>query len=196
MAAVEAARIRRESPRIPNHRCRVRSSCRRRCAPASPSARCSTRLPSGHPRLVARSGPGGPSSSQSARTAPEMASCCSVAFRRWHVEHTFRVAKTEIGFGHFEGRSYVGLMRHLIMCLVVMGFVAEHTDRLRGEKSGDHDGAGMPSVEPTLPDLAEESPADDGFSVQGRGHRLPPTAQSCSPNIAPATDTADANVAL
>ena len=99
-----------------------------------------------------------------------------VAFSRWNVEHTFRVAKSEIGFGHFEGRSYVALMRHMIMCLVVMGFVAEHTDRLRGEKSGDHDGAGMPSVEPTLPDMAGESPGDDRNSVHGRSHRLPPAA--------------------
>src|SRR5712691_6904404 len=85
-----------------------------------------------------------------------------VAFSRWNVEHTFRVAKSEIGFGHFEGRSYVALMRHLILCLLVMGFVAEHTDRLREKKSGDHDGASVPSVESTLPDLAEESAADNG----------------------------------
>ena len=85
-----------------------------------------------------------------------------VGFSRWNVEHTFRVAKTEIGFSHFEGRSYVALMRHMILCLVVMGFVAEHTDRLRGEKSGDHFGAGLPGVEPTLPDLAAEPPGDDG----------------------------------
>lgn len=99
-----------------------------------------------------------------------------VAFSRWNVEHTFRVAKSEIGFGHFEGRSYVALLRHMILCLVVMGFVAEHTDRLRGEKSGDHDGAGLPSVEPTLPDLAGASPRDDGISVHNRGHRLSPAA--------------------
>ena len=85
-----------------------------------------------------------------------------VGFSRWNVEHTFRVVKTEIGFSHFEGRSYVALMRHMILCLVVMGFVAEHTDRLRGEKSGGHFGAGLPGVEPTLPDLAEETPGDDG----------------------------------
>jgi SRSO17 transposase len=99
-----------------------------------------------------------------------------VAFTRWHVEHTFRVAKTEIGFGHFEGRSYVALMRHMILCLIVMGFVAEHTDRLRGEKSGDHDGAGVPGAEPALPDLADESPPDNRSSTHGRGHRLSPAA--------------------
>jgi hypothetical protein len=29
-----------------------------------------------------------------------------VAFTRAGVEHVFRIAKTEIGFYHFEGRSY------------------------------------------------------------------------------------------
>jgi SRSO17 transposase len=99
-----------------------------------------------------------------------------VAFTRWNVEHAFRVAKTEIGFGHFEGRSYVALMRHMILCLIVMGFVAEHTDRLRGEKSGDDDGASLPSAEPALPDLASKSPGDDGSGEYGRGHCLPPAA--------------------
>ena len=99
-----------------------------------------------------------------------------VAFTRWNVEHIFRVAKSEIGFGHFEGRSYVALMRHMILCLIVMGFVAEHTDRLRGKKSGDHDGASVPSAEPALPDLADESPPDNRSTTYGRGHRLSPAA--------------------
>jgi SRSO17 transposase len=99
-----------------------------------------------------------------------------VAFTRWNVEHAFRVAKSEIGFGHFEGRSYVALMRHLILCLIVMGFVAEHTDRLRGKKSGDHDGASVPGAEPALPDLADKSPPDNRSRIHGRGHRLSPAA--------------------
>jgi SRSO17 transposase len=57
-----------------------------------------------------------------------------VAFCRWNVEHAFRVAKTEIGFGHFEGRSWKGLLRHMILCQVVMLFIAEQTTRLRGGK--------------------------------------------------------------
>jgi len=52
---------------------------------------------------------------------------------RANVEHVFRVVKREIGFTHFEGRSYMGLMRHLILCQLVMTFVAEQTDRLRGK---------------------------------------------------------------
>lgn len=99
-----------------------------------------------------------------------------VAFRRWHVEHSFRVVKSELGFGHFEGRSYVALMRHMIMCLAVMGFVAEHTDRLRGEKSRDHDGASVPGAEPALPDLAGEPTRDNRNRAHSRDHRVSPAA--------------------
>jgi SRSO17 transposase len=99
-----------------------------------------------------------------------------VAFCRWNVEHTFRVSKTEIGFGHFEGRHYVGLIRHLLLCLLVFGFVAERTDRLRGEKSGDHAGAGMPSAEPALRGVATEPAGDVGVGTYQRGHCLPPAA--------------------
>jgi SRSO17 transposase len=77
-----------------------------------------------------------------------------VAFTRANVEHLFRVAKTEIGFSHFEGRSYIGLMRHMILCQLVMTFIAEQTDRLRGEKSRDHPRTGRPRPEHHLPTMA------------------------------------------
>jgi SRSO17 transposase len=80
-----------------------------------------------------------------------------VAFSRWGIEHVFRVAKSEIGFDHFEGRSYAGLMRHMVLCQVVMLFVAEQTNRLRGEKSGAvriDDGTDRPCVEHRLSLLA------------------------------------------
>ena len=38
-----------------------------------------------------------------------------VAFHRANIEHLFRLAKGEVGLSHFEGRSYVGLMRHMIL---------------------------------------------------------------------------------
>jgi len=99
-----------------------------------------------------------------------------VAFRRWNVEHTFRVSKSEIGFGHFEGRNYVALMRHLILCLLTLGFVAEHTDRLRGGKSRDHVGAGVPSAEPAVRGLADQPAGDIGLGAYVRGHCLSPAA--------------------
>lgn len=75
-----------------------------------------------------------------------------VAFSRWKVEHCFRVIKSEVGLTHYEGRYYTGLMRHMIMCLTVMGFAALHTQRLRGEKSRGDAGTGMPSPERPLLD--------------------------------------------
>jgi SRSO17 transposase len=77
-----------------------------------------------------------------------------VAFSRAHVEHVFRVLKSEIGFSHFEGRGYVGLMRHMILCQLVMLFIAEQTDRLRGEKSGDHLGTSRAGAQHRLPPMA------------------------------------------
>jgi SRSO17 transposase len=59
-----------------------------------------------------------------------------VAFRRATVEHAFRLGKQEAGLMHYEGRHYTGLMRHLTLSLVVLGFVATQTERLRGEKPG------------------------------------------------------------
>lgn len=85
-----------------------------------------------------------------------------VAFCRASVEHAFRLVKTEIGFAHFEGRSYVGLLRHMILCGAVMLFVAEQTNRLRGEKSGLDDGADRPRLKRRLPAMAAASPSIAG----------------------------------
>ena len=99
-----------------------------------------------------------------------------VAFTRWNVEHSSRAAKSEIGFGHYEGRNYTGLMRHPLLCLVVLGFGAGRTDRLRGEKSGGDAGAGVPGVEPALRGVAGEPPQDDRVGAYVRGHRISPAA--------------------
>jgi SRSO17 transposase len=82
-----------------------------------------------------------------------------VAFSRAHVEHLFRVAKSEIGLAHFEGRSYVGLLRHLVLCQTVMHFLAQQTDALRGEKSAGHLGADRPSPQHFVCRLAALPPA-------------------------------------
>jgi SRSO17 transposase len=86
-----------------------------------------------------------------------------VAFSRWNIEHVFRVAKTEIGFGHFEGRSWLGLLRHMILCQTVMLFVAEQTTRLRGEKSGVDHGADGAGAEHRLPTLAATASPLEGY---------------------------------
>ncbi len=74
----------------------------------------------------------------------------AVAFRRPVVEHAFRLAKQEAGLMHYEGRDYTGLLRHLTLALVVLGFVATHTERLRGGKPGGDGRAGVPGAEPAV----------------------------------------------
>ena len=83
------------------------------------------------------------------------------AFVRWNVEHVFRVAKSEVGMTHFEGRSYLSLKRHLALCLVALAFVSLHTQQLRGEKSTDHSGASMPGPGHRLPAIPEHSTSND-----------------------------------
>jgi len=99
-----------------------------------------------------------------------------MAFSRWNVEHSIRVAKSEIGVGHYEGRNYTGLMRHLLLCVLVMVFVAQQTQRLRGGKSRDHVGAGVPGLEPALLGSAGQAAGDDPVEAHVGRHRLPPAA--------------------
>src|SRR2546425_1284088 len=85
---------------------------------------------------------------------PRRSPAGAAAFVRWNVEHLFRVAKTEVGLTHFEGRSYVSLMRHLALCLVVLAFVALHTVRLRGGKPGGDGGASVPGLGMGVPRIS------------------------------------------
>lgn len=100
-----------------------------------------------------------------------------VAFCRASVEHLFRLGKSELGFTHFEGRSYVALMRHLWACVAMMAFVAEHTDRLRGEKSTGDSRAGVPCVAVLGPRRVDAGSSDRRADLGVGGHRLPPTTQ-------------------
>ena len=100
-------------------------------------------------------------------TEEPVARVLAVAFRRATVEHAFRLGKQEAGLMHYEGRDYTGLLRHLILALVVLGFVAVHTERLRGEKLGRDGGAGVPGAEPAVRGRA---PATAG-RPRGAAHR-------------------------
>jgi len=106
--------------------------------------------------IVARSVAGGQIKYFVSNAPPKTAllTLMKVAFTRWGVEHVFRLAKTEIGFGHYEGRSYKGLMRHMILCQLMLLFAAEQTDRLRGEKSGGDHRADGTGAEHALPRVA------------------------------------------
>jgi SRSO17 transposase len=110
-----------------------------------------------------------------ARTA-RLGRIVRVAFCRWHVEHAFRVAKSEAGLMHYEGRDYTGLMRHLVLGLVVLGFVAVHTERLRGEKPAPDDGAGVPGAEPAVPGAVPPAAWGPGDPAHQRRAPIPSVA--------------------
>ena len=59
-----------------------------------------------------------------------------VAFSRWHIEQIFRQAKSETGLDHYEGRCYIGLLRHLVLTSVSLLYLAEQRQRLKTEKGG------------------------------------------------------------
>jgi len=87
-----------------------------------------------------------------ARTPP--ATLMAAAFQRARVEHCFRIAKSELGMSHFEGRSYPALIRHLTLVQLLLLFLAEHVARLRGEKSAGHHRTGGPGPQRHLSTLA------------------------------------------
>ena len=95
-----------------------------------------------------------------------------VAFRRSEIEHLFRVAKDEVGLDHFEGRSYVGLMRHMILCQLVVLFLAEQAARLNAELAGTP----LPPADPTP---AKPSPAVTANSP--RGEKIRPQDSAGNP---------------
>lgn len=101
----------------------------------------------------------------------------AVAFRRWAVEHSFRLGKQEAGLVDYEGRDYTGLLRHLILALVVLGFVATHTERLRGEKPGCDGRAGVPGVEPAVRGRVPPPAGRPRGTTHQHRHPVPPAAE-------------------
>jgi SRSO17 transposase len=108
----------------------------------------------------------------------------AVAFRRWAVEHTFRLGKQEAGLMDYEGRNYTGLARHLCLALVVLGFVATHTERLRGEKPAGDGRAGVPGVEPAVRGVVPPPAGRPRGATHQRGHPLPPAAERAGRQVA------------
>ena len=124
-----------------------------------------------------------------------LATLMKVAFTRAGVEHLFRLAKTEVGFGHYEGRNYQGLMRHMTLCQLVLLFAAEQTGRLRGEKSGADGGADGPGAEHAVPRLARTEDQAEPNRADGVGHPVSSGEESGRQAVTPACP-AEARLAL
>jgi SRSO17 transposase len=119
-----------------------------------------------------------------------VATLLRVGFCRWNVEHEFRVGKSELGFGHYEGRNYVGLQRHLVLCLLMLTFVSDQTVRLRGEKSGGDDGAGLPGAAVPQRRVAGGPAGDEPVGVHAADHPVSPETEP-SGSVIPAEEAAE-----
>jgi SRSO17 transposase len=117
-------------------------------------------------------------------TSASLTRVLAVAFRRWTVEQSFRLGKQEAGLMDYEGRDYTGLTRHLVLALVVLGFVAVHTERLRGEKPGGDGRAGVPGVEPAVRGGVPPPAGCPRGATYQRGHPVPPAAERAGLKVA------------
>jgi SRSO17 transposase len=61
-----------------------------------------------------------------------------VAFARSRVEDKFLRAKDEMGLSHYEGRTYLGLLRHCYVTALSLLFAIRQTNKMRKKKSGGH----------------------------------------------------------
>jgi SRSO17 transposase len=111
-----------------------------------------------------------------------------VAFSRWHVERCFEDQKTELGFDHFEGRSYVGLIRHQTITAVTHLFLSRVHQEWRGKKSGTdrlpgpHRSRGLGPVV-----VADGESGDLHPAARRRHHHRHPGPQSSLPQEPPQT---------
>ncbi len=113
-----------------------------------------------------------------------------VAFNRWRVERCFEDQKTELGFDHFEGRSYVGLMRHQIVTALTHLFLSR-VHLLWGEKKSvvdrvpDPNGIGrLGSILVSLAPSSSTSPdtgCQDHLRHPGPQSPLPPQPSQTNP---------------
>jgi len=104
-----------------------------------------------------------------------------VAFRRAEIEHLFRLAKDQVGLDHFEGRSYVGLMRHMILCQLILLFLAEQTVRLNTPTAAAAlPAAAAPGKKTTRPEAGANTPP-----------LPPPPTADCDPDPAAYHDGTD-----
>jgi SRSO17 transposase len=114
-----------------------------------------------------------------------------VAFTRWHVERCFQDEKTELGFDHFEGRGYQGMIRHQRLVALTHLFCAEVCQHWRGEKSRADGLPGEDGIECLGAVVGAEAEfADAAAGEDGAEHRTDPATQRRVATVPRARDAA------
>lgn len=119
-------------------------------------------------------------------TAPE--TLLWVALTRHRVERCFQDQKSELGLDHYEGRTYRGLIRHLMLTCVSYLFLMRATLKRRGEKPRVDCAASAPSRrQPDHHTVVQRPDSSSPPGATGRRDRLPPSPQRPSPQKPPQT---------
>jgi SRSO17 transposase len=58
-----------------------------------------------------------------------------LAHQRWAIEQQYQELKTELGFDHFEGRSYPGWQHHVVLTAVAYAFLQRERQRRGSDES-------------------------------------------------------------
>jgi SRSO17 transposase len=102
------------------------------------------------------------------------------AFSRWREERCFEDEKTELGFDHYEGRSYRGMLRHQRLTALMHLFCGRERIRLRGEKSGVDGLPGADGSECVGGVVVAEWESDESECGAGGGEDRTSGAEECS----------------
>jgi SRSO17 transposase len=70
---------------------------------------------------------------------------------RWVCEQAHQQLKEELGLDHFEGRSWQGLHRHTLMCMIAFAFLQARRLRAAGREKRSP----SPPPQPTLPAIRQ-----------------------------------------
>jgi SRSO17 transposase len=87
-----------------------------------------------------------------------------VAFQRWRIERCFEDSKTELGFDHYEGRNYEGMMRHQTVTMLTHLFLARVREQWRGEKPGVNGVPTADGLERLGPIVVADADSDGAFA--------------------------------
>jgi SRSO17 transposase len=79
---------------------------------------------------------------------PTKARCLMLSRSRWQIEHYFQCAKDDLGFDHFEGRSWTGFHHHLVLSALAYLFIL--TLHARAKKNFWCDVGADPPRDPSL----------------------------------------------